>query len=89
MDKDDSDEDSLDLGNDKGLAESLSEVCKESKAKRPVVISVGGSIANVAYGYKYSLVIFPKPGKTFYYKAEHQKTLLTHALKKHKIDNPK
>ena len=81
MDKVDSDKDSLDLGNDEGLVESLAEACKESKAKRPVVISVGGSITNVADGYKYSLVVFPNPGKKFYYKAEHQKTLLTHALK--------
>jgi hypothetical protein len=59
----------LDLDNDKGVSESLAEAHKESKVKRPVVISVGGSIDNVAYGYGYSLVIFTKPGKTFYYKA--------------------
>ena len=89
MDKDDSDKDSLDLDNDEGFVESLAETRKESKAKRPLFISVSGSIPNVADGYGYSIVIFPKPGKTFYYKAEHQVSLLTHALKKRKVVNPK
>jgi hypothetical protein len=89
MDKDDSDEDSLGLDDDEGLAESLAKTVKESKAKRPLQISVGGSFANVADGNEYSLVIFPKPAKTFYYKAVHQVSVLTHAHKKRKALNPK
>ena len=88
VEKVDSDEDSLDLDNDEGLVESLAVARKESRVKRPLSISVSGSFANVADGLKYSVVIFPKPGKTFYNKAEHQKSLLMHALKIRKVVNP-
>ena len=60
-----------------------------SKDKRPLLISVTGSFVNVAQGYTYYVVTFPKPGKTFYLKAEHYENLLKVALKKHKVLNPK
>ena len=88
MDKDDGDKDSLDLDNDKGLAEALAEALKEAKAKKRLLISVTGSFVNVADGYTYYVVTFPKPVKTFYLKAEHYKTLLKHTLKKCKVVNP-
>ena len=62
MEKNDSDEDSLNLDNDEGLDESLAEARKVSKATRPLLISVSGSFVNVADGKQYSVIIFPKPG---------------------------
>ena len=53
------------------------------------MISVTGSFVNVTQGYILYVVTFPKPGKTFYLKAEHLKTLLKVALKKHKVLNLK
>ena len=84
----DSDEDSLDLDNDKGLAEALAEVRKESIAKKPLLVSVSQPFSNVVDGYTYSVVIFPKPGKVFYTKANHFNIMMKLALKKRKILNP-
>ncbi len=59
MDKDDSDEDSLDLDNDYGFVKALDEVRKAFKEKRPLLISVTGAFVNVAKGYMYYVVVFP------------------------------
>ena len=51
------------MDNDEGSAESLAEAREEGKAKRPLLISVTRSFANVTDGYGYSLIIFPKTAK--------------------------
>ena len=84
----DSDNDSLGLDNDKGFVQAVEEAQKESKEKRPLLISVSGDFVNVAEEYTYYVVTFPKSGKTFYLKLDHWKTMLSVALKKRKVLNP-
>ncbi len=80
MDKE-SDEDSLDLDNNGGFVETLADIYKRLKQKKPLLISVPSPFVNVDDGYTQYLVVFPKYGKMFYVKLKHYQTLLYVALK--------
>ena len=84
-----SDDDSLGLDNDNDFVQAVEEARKESKTKRPLVICVSSAFTNVRGEFQYYIVIFPKPGKTFYMKAEHWQNLLSVVHKKRIILNPK
>ncbi len=89
MDRNDSDEDSLNLDNMEGTREAMAEIKMTERVKKPIVISVSHALANVADGYNHYVVTFPKPGKIFYAKASFFKSVIIMANKKQKILNPK
>jgi hypothetical protein len=89
MDRNDSDDDSLDLDNMEGAREAMAQIRKENRVKKPLVISVSAPFANVADGYNYYGVIWPKPGKVFFAKAPFFRGVITMANKKRKLLNPK
>ena len=89
MVRDDDDDDSLDLDNMEGTREAMAEIRKEERVKKPLVITVSASFANVADGYNHYIITFPKPGKVFYAKAACLKGVIIMANKKRKALNPK
>ncbi len=70
------------MDNDDGIDVALAKARKELKAKRALLISVSAPFANVADGYMYPIVILPKPGKVFYIKVGHFKSMFEIVLKK-------
>ena len=66
MDNNNSDEDSLDFGNDDGFVKALEEGPKESKEKRPLLISVTRFFVNVTQGKicMWSPILSPKKCST-------------------------
>ena len=89
MDRDDDDEDSLDFDNIKDAAEAMEEFGKDARTKKPLVISVSPVFHNVADGYSYYVVTFPRGNTTFYFKAECAKSLIDLAYNRRKLLNPK
>ena len=89
MERDDDDDDSLDLVNMKGAAEAMEEFRKDERTKKPLVISVSPVFHNVADGYSYCAVTFPRGYKTFYFKADCAKSFIDLAYNKRKLLNPK
>ena len=59
----DSDDDSLDLGNMEGMRKAMAVIRKEDRAKKLLGISVSPALANVADGCTKYVVSFPRPGK--------------------------
>ena len=87
VNKDDSDDDSLDFENE-GVAEQIKNVQKLNKYSKPLVILVSHGFVNVRTAETIYVVSFPKLGKVFYQKAEHMKSLLMVALSQRKVLNP-
>ena len=79
---------SLGLDKDNDFVEAVEEARKESRTKRPLMISVSSAFVNVSTDFEYYVVILPKPGKTFYMKAEHWQNLFSVVHKKRMIMNP-
>ena len=77
MERNDSDEDSLDFDNMEEMREAMAKIQKEDRAKKPLLVSVSQGIANVAERCTIYICIFPKPGKTFYAKGAFFRSLIT------------
>ena len=86
----DSDDNSLDLDDEEEYAQLLEQVKKESKRDfKPLMISVSPPFVNVANGFAYYLITFPKAGKLFLLKPEFYVTNIKIVYKKRKALNPK
>ena len=86
--RNDSDDDSLDLNNVEGMREEMAQIQKDERRKKPLAISVSPPLANVADGFTKWLVSLPRPGKTFYAKANWFKMIIALAYKQRKLVNP-
>ena len=69
VDRNDSDDDSLDLDNMERMSEDMEVTRREDRAKKPLVISLSAALANVAAGSLVYICSFPRPGTVFYAKA--------------------
>ena len=79
----DSDDNSLDLDDKEEYAQLLEQVKKESKRDfKPLMISVSPPFVNVANGFAYYLITFPKAGKLFLLKPEFYVTHIKIVYKK-------
>merc|ERR1712051_41659 len=88
MERNDSDEDSLDFDNMEEMREAMAKIQKEDRAKKPLLVSVSPGVANVAEGCTKYICSFPKPGKIFYAKAAFFRRLITIVTNKKKLLHP-
>ena len=65
MDRNDSDDDYLDLDNMERMREAMEEIQKEDRTKKPLVISVSAALANVAAGCTVCVCSFPQAWHSF------------------------
>ena len=82
MERNDSDDNPLNLNNMEEMREAMAEIQKEDRAKKPLVISVSPALANVADGCTKYLCSFPRPGKIFYAKSPFFRRVITMVNKK-------
>lgn len=86
----DSDDGSLDLDDEEGYAQLLEQVKQESKHDiKLLLIGVSPPFVNVANGFAYYLITFPKAGKLFLLKPEFYVTNIKIVYKKRKALAPK
>ena len=88
MERNASDDNSLDLDNMEGMSEVMAKIRKEDRAKKPLVISVSPALANVANGRTKYVCSFPRPSKIVYAKYPYFRRVITMANKKQKLLNP-
>ena len=63
MERNDSDDNYLDLDNMEGMREAMAKIREEDRAKKPLVISVSPGVANVADDSTKYICSLPKPRK--------------------------
>ena len=88
MDRNDSNDDSLDLGNMERMREVMEVIQREDRAKKHLVISVSAALANVTAGCTMCVCSFPRPGTVFYAKAGFFKRVIKMACQRRKLLNP-
>ena len=87
MDRNDSDDDSLDLDNMERMSDDMEVIRREDRAKKPLVVSVSAALANVAAGCTVYVYSFPRPGTVFYAKAGFFKRVIKMACQRRKLVN--
>jgi chemotaxis protein histidine kinase CheA len=86
--RNDSDDDSLDLGDVEGMRVEMAKLAQDVKPKKRLGISVSPPLANVADGCTKYVVSFPRRGTVFYAKAGCLQGIIALAHKQRKLVNP-
>ena len=87
LNSDDSEEDDLSF-NGGDISKGIKEIREHSKSIKPLQISVSGAFVNVDTAEHSYVVIFPRPGPTFYMKSEYYQYLIQLLHKKRKALKP-